>query len=200
MKKALLFGTLALLMASGTALAEEKKAGMTPTPGEETRELEGIAADMKWEGKMLAGTMSPDSPEMPTKGTMNCKWGVNNLFLLCDIDGKIGADKNAMKWTAKFTVGWDFMAKEYRATMIDNMGSTTLLTGTVSGDKITLTCDKGMKVGDKMMKSKLIMDWSDPKAIQLIGERSIDDGPFTRTQEATMKPTKRHPLPASRAA
>jgi hypothetical protein len=213
MRKSSIVGMLAGLMFTGSvALAEEPpknsgemkkntEAGAATSipqpqkPGAETRALLPLAIDATWKGKMPANALQEGSPEMTTSGNQDCKWSVDNLWLTCDVKSTMGEGKMAMKWRGHVMLGYDFMAKEYRATVVDNMGVANMMTGNIEGNKLTLTSVMETNVGGKRCKGRMTWDWTNPNAITMTTENSKDGGEYKVVEQATLKPTKKERLP-----
>jgi hypothetical protein len=175
--------------AAGAEMSLPKK------PGEQTRALLPIAVDATWVGKLAANAKGEGSPEMTTRGKQDCAWEVNNLWLTCEVQDSMGG-KDGEMWRGRFTLGYDYFANEYRATMIDNAGHASLLTGKMEGDnKLVLTTSMPIQMDNKSYQTRVTYDWSDPNSIRFRSERSVDGGGFEVMQTATMRPTKREKLP-----
>lgn len=172
---------------------------MPQKPGAETRALLPIAVDGKIKGKMPANAMAEGTPEMETSGKIDCEWTVDNLWLACEIKETMGTGKDAMKWSGQFMLGYDFMAKEYRATMVDNMGAASMMTGKLEGNKLILTSMFETMMDGKKCKGRFTYDWTNPKAIKLISENSTDGAPFKIIEEATLDVSKKETLPSPSA-
>jgi len=109
--------------------------------------------------------MSPDGKEMPTKGKQTCKWLPGNMWAACDIEMSMGTGKAAMKWMGHLVMGYDTMAKGYRAVMTDNMGTMGRMKGTLDGKKMVWETMEEMKNAPPGMptKERVTDDATDPK-------------------------------------
>jgi hypothetical protein len=195
-----LAATLGAFAAMGTALAGEpaqkpQQAMEQRKAGPETRALLPLAADMTWTGKIRAGAFGEGSPEMTETGQQDCAWSVDGLWLTCDLRSTMGSGKNAKNWVGHVVMGYDYFAKEYRATVVDSMGGANVLSGKLDGSRLTLTSLLEQNVGGKACKGRLSWDWTNPNSIKFVSENSKDGGPFQVVQELTLKPTKKEPLP-----
>ncbi len=176
------------------AMMEPKK------PGPETRALLPIAADMTWTGKMMHTDATREgTQEMRTQGKADCKWSVDNLWLSCDVQSTAGQGGEAKTMRGRADIGYDYQAQEYRATMINNMGSAMLMTGQIEGNKLSLTSALPQMIDGEPCKNRLTWDWSNPNAIKFTVEQSKGNEGFRLIEEASMRPTKKEPLPGPTA-
>lgn len=176
--------------AATTAPAAEKGAAASFTPpkaGPETNALKPFVVSSTWTGVSKAGAMGPGSPEMPTKGKSNCKWTLNNLWAMCDLDETVGTGKQAMNWKAHWMIGWDFEAKEYRSLLVDSYGLSTAWKGKIDGSKLIVESVENTTMMGQPCKMRLTWDAADPKAVKFMIERSIKGSPMMVTDEATYK-------------
>jgi hypothetical protein len=157
-------------------------------PGPETAALKPFTTNATWTGVMKAGAMGPGSPEMPTKGKVKCSWIMGGLWAMCDIEDGPAAPKSFV-WKGHWIIGWDAEAKEYRASIFDNMATTTSMKGKIDGTKLIMESPEQMMMGQPM-KVRLTWDATDPKAIKFIEERSTKGGPWTVGAESTYKSSK----------
>ena len=171
----------------GTAAAGAPPAMEMPKPGPEQDALKPYAKNMTSVGTMAAGSMGPGSPEMATKGKATCKWIAGNMWVACDIEDSSGTGKTAMKWIGHWVFGYDVMAKGYRGTMTDNMGTMMPLKGTLDGAKLTWESGE-MKVPNMPTKMRFTEDATDPKAIKFTEEGMVG-GKWVVRGTATHKPS-----------
>jgi hypothetical protein len=158
-----------------------------PTPGAETKALEAFTKSVTMTGKAPAGAWGPGSPEMATKGKGTCKWEVNNLWAVCELEDTMGVGKQAMTWKGHWTYGWDFAAKAYRGVMVDSWGMAMMLDGKIEGQKITWESKGEVMMMGQPTKVRFSMDVTDPKAIKFIGEHTAA-GNWVVDEESVMKP------------
>jgi hypothetical protein len=158
-----------------------------PKPGAETKALEPFAKSVTWTGKVPAGAMMPGMPEMPSKGKATCKWIINGLWSVCDLEDNVGTGKQAMKWQGHMVSGWDFGAKEYRGTMVDNWGISSNMKGKLDGAKLTWESMGEIMMMGQPTKIRITMDATDPKAIKFTGEHTVK-GAYVVDEETVMKP------------
>jgi hypothetical protein len=192
---------VALLLSSGVVFAQAKKEGkkgaasaggappmpMMPKPGPETLALKPLIGALVTSGEVKAGAMGPSSPAMPAKGTHTCKWILDNLWVLCEIEDTAGAPPKAMTWKGQLIAGWDFEAKAYRGAIADNMGTINMMSGKLEGQK--LVWDSSGTMMGKPVKYRITLDFTDAKAIKFTDERQYGgSGPFVLAEEGVMKP------------
>jgi hypothetical protein len=197
MRKSLMIGSLLATFVAGAAFGEESM-HMVRKAGDETRALLPIAIDATWTGRIPANAMKQGTPEMKAKGSQDCKWSPDGLWLVCDMKETMGEGKDAMKWRGHVMLGYDYLNKEYRSLVVDNMGASMIMNGKVDGNVLVLTSMIDMNAPDgTKCKGRITLDWTDPNAIIYKNEKSTDGGAFTLIEEATMKPTKKEKLPAN---
>lgn len=195
--------TMASPMASPAAKTGETKSGdtkdmksegamMMPKPGEESKKLGMFFGhSASWNGKIAAGGMGPDSKETATKGKAVCKAMFGGLAYGCDVEDAMGAGKQAMTWKGHMVVGYDIPSKSYKSTVVDNMGTISMWTGTMSedGKKFSLESDKEMQMpGSPMFKDRLTWDMSSGKSVMFTDEHGIN-GEWKVWEQAEMKST-----------
>jgi hypothetical protein len=153
-----------------------------PKPGPEQDALKPFVRNGTYTGTR---TM-PDGKETPTKGKQACKWLPGNMWASCDIEMSTGAGKTATKWMGHLVMGYDTMAKGYRAVMTDNMGMMGRMKGALEGSKMTWESMDEMKVPGMPSKERVTDDLSDPKAEKMTFEGWIN-GKWTPTGSGTFK-------------
>src|SRR5438034_3751816 len=102
-------------------------------PGPETLLIKRFTKSAAWEGKLRAGALGWAAPELPTKGQMKCKWTVNDLWIVCEIEDVMGVGKDARVWKAVWVSGWDYGHKEYRGAIFDSFGNSSMMRGRLDG-------------------------------------------------------------------
>jgi hypothetical protein len=167
-------------------------AAMEPPPppkaGPETDALKPFAPkSATMTGKSPAGAYGPNSPEMATKGKVSCKWIMNNLFAMCDIEDTMGTGKTAMKWMGHQMMGWDFGAKEYRSTMVDSFGGVVMMKGKLEGSKLSWESMTDAYMMGQPTKFRISFDATDPKAIKMTGEHTGPDKKWVVDEESVIK-------------
>lgn len=155
-------GKAATPPSGGTAAAGAPPSMEMPKPGPDQDALKPFVHSAPYTGKH----MSPDGKgETPTKGKQTCKWLPGNMWASCDIEMSMGSGKTAMKWMGHLVMGYDNMAKGYRAVMTDNMGTMSRMKGTLDGKKMVWESMDEMKNAPPGMPSKerVTDDATDPK-------------------------------------
>ena len=185
-----------MLLAVGSVHAQAKKdekksVAAAAKPGAETLALRPLVGALVTAGTVKAGAYGPGTPEAPSKGKHTCKWMVSSLWLDCEIEDTVGTGDKAIKWIGHGMVGWDFEAKGYRAAFVDNMGMSSTMAGKLSGSKLVWESLGEMTMGGQAVKSRVTLDWSDPKAIKFTEERQVGRAaPWMVAEESVMKPAK----------
>jgi hypothetical protein len=110
------------------------------------------------------------------------------MWAACDIDETAGTGKTAMHWMGHLVIGYDTMAKGYRAVMTDNMGTMSRMKGTLDGKKMVWESMDEMKGGPPGMptKERVTDDVTDPKAEKMTFEGYVN-GKWVPTGSGTAK-------------
>ena len=137
-----------------------------PKPGPEQDALKPFVKN----GSYTGTRMMPDGKEAPEKGKQTCKWLAGNMWASCDIDMTTGTGKTAMHWMGHLVMGYDSMAKGYRAVMTDNMGMMGRMKGTLEGSKMVWESMDEMKMPGMPTKERVTDDASDPKVEKMTFE------------------------------
>jgi hypothetical protein len=154
-----------------------------PKPGPEQDALKPFLRSASYTGVRIG----PDGKEMPTKGKQTCKWLPGNMWGMCDIEMTTGTGKTAMKWQGHLVMGYDTMAKGYRAVMADNMGMLGRMKGTLEGQKMVWESMDEMKVPGMPSKERVTDDATDPKAEKMTFEGWMG-GKWVPAGSGTFKP------------
>lgn len=128
--------------------------------------------------------MGPGSPEMAGLGRATCEWIINGLWLSCTfVQDQFIGDKRVLTWEAKWILGWDAAAQEYRAVGVDSNGVSFLFKGRIEGDKLIME-----STGESPAKLRFTTDASNPNAIKWKNEISMDNGPWRLIEEYVIIP------------
>jgi hypothetical protein len=89
----------------------------------------------------------------------------------------------ALTWKAHFVIGWDARAGEYRATYVDNNGSSALLRGYIDGLRFVIEV-----IGNGPVQNR--MEWKrlDGGRVSWRNDCSINGGPWQLVEEYTCEP------------
>lgn len=157
-----------------------------PKPGPDQEALKPFVRSGSYTGTRVG----MDGKEMPSKGKQTCKWLPGGMWASCDIDMTSGTGKSAMKWMGHLVMGYDTMAKGYRAVMTDNMGMMGRMKGTLEapGKMVWESMDE-MKNAPPGMPSKerVTDDASDPKAGEKMTFEGWMGGKWVQTGSGTFK-------------
>jgi hypothetical protein len=137
-----------------------------PKPGPDQDALKPFVHN----GAYTGTRMMPDGKEQPEKGKQTCKWLPGNMWASCDIDMTSGTGKTAMHWMGHLVIGYDTMAKGYRAIMTDNMGMLGRMKGTLDGKKMVWESMDEVKMPGMPTKERVTDDATDPKAEKMTFE------------------------------
>ncbi len=128
--------------------------------------------------------MGPGSPEMDATGRATCEWIQDGLWLSCDFEqDQFVQGKKVLTWKAKWIIGWDERAKEYRAVGVDTNGNSFIFRGAIEGDKLVME-----SLGEGPAKLRFVWDASDPKAVRWKNEVSVGGGPWQLIEEYVITP------------
>jgi len=108
------------------------------------------------------------------------------MWASCDIEMSTGTGKTAMKWMGHLVMGYDTMAKGYRAVMTDNMGMMGRMKGTLEGSKMVWESMDEMKIPNMPSKSRVTEDFTEPKTDKLTFEGMMN-GKWVPMGNMTMK-------------
>ena len=158
-------------------------AAMFPKPGPETKALQPFIGLLKLKGTTPAGAMGPGSPAQESKGTHSCKWSVGGLWLDCDVKNGDAAGKHP-QWNGHVHMGWDYLNKDYRAVIVDNMGGAMMMEGKMDGQKLVLESVGNYQMMGKPTKMRMTFDLTDPKVLKVTEERQ-EAGKWMVVHEST---------------
>jgi hypothetical protein len=160
-----------------TAAPAAAAAPQVMKPSEETAKLAKLFGSKKaWSGKIAADGMGPGTPEMPTKGKMDCRAIADKFFYSCDMDVTTGSGKQKMTWKGHLVTGWDANAGAYKAHLIDNMGMMVSMDGALTDTTYQLTSTQEVPMMGQKMKIRFTWDWSDKKQVKYTNEHQVGDG------------------------
>ncbi|HEY2743525.1 MAG TPA: hypothetical protein VGL86_02840 [Polyangia bacterium] len=137
-----------------------------PKPGPEQDALKPFIHNGSYTGTRVG----QDGKEMAEKGKQTCKWIAGNMWASCDIEMTAGSGKAAQKWMGHLVMGYDTMAKGYRAVMTDNMGMMGRMKGMLDGKKMVWESMDEMKVPGMPSKERVTDDATDPKSEKMTFE------------------------------
>lgn len=176
---------------------------MPVQPGPETEALRRFLVDCTWAGDVEAGGMGPGSPAMTAIGRATVEWISDGIWAVSDLEQQqfVGG-KEVLTWKAHLIAGWDFSAREYRASVADSNGNLGLYVGQIEGDRLTLTSMSEYMIWGQPTRLRFTWDVHGPGLMKWRNETSVKGGPWTLVEEYTMTPTNRQPegprIPRSR--
>ncbi len=164
-----------------TEKADTKDTAQTATatpgvvrPGSETLEINTFIKNATWEGKLPAGALGLNAGEMSTRGHVTCKWTVNDLWHVCEIEDKMGTGANARVWKAIWVSGWDFGHQEYRGAIFDSFGNASMMRGTRDGERLTFVSMSDVIMNGQPTRFRFTFDASEPKGVKFTAEHSVN--------------------------
>ena len=137
-----------------------------------------FAAEQAPETKSLAGLQGKFTIAGKETGKQSCQW-LYSHWMVCDIQQK--------SWKGQIALGWDAEAKAYRATIVDSTGNSGYLGGAMEGKKLAVTSLNDGTFEGKPAKYRLSWDFTDPKQIKFVYERSLEGGPWAVADEYVLK-------------
>jgi hypothetical protein len=143
-------------------------------PGPETLAIKKFTRSATWEGHLPAGALGLDAPAMPTRGHMKCKWCVNDLWLVVEIEDVMGTGKDARVWKAVWVSGWDFGHKEYRGAIFDSFGNSSMMRGLLTGHTLVFESMDDVLMHGIPTRLRFTFDNSEEKGIKFTAEHSVD--------------------------
>jgi hypothetical protein len=158
-------------------------------PGAEMRALAPFFYDCTWTGTVYASMQGPGSPEMEAVGGARCQWIMDGLWLACEnfqdqfVDGQ-----KILTWKMTMLVGWDVVAHEYRAALVDSNGTSTLLRGEIDGPTLVMTPVGLLQAAGQMADMRFVWDATDPQAVRWRSEASVNGGPWMLIEDYVMMP------------
>lgn len=167
--------------------AETATSGWTPRivkPCPETEALARFLWNGTWTGTVEADGMGPGSPEMVGRGSAKVAWILDDLWLCCHFEqDQYVLDQKVLTWRARWIIGWDVAAGEYRAVGVDNNGVAFIFRGDLLGDQLVME-----SLGEGPMKLRFTWDARDPGAVTWKNEMSVGSGPWSLIEEYVMTP------------
>ncbi len=159
-------------------------------PGPETEALREFFPDggrFSWSGTVKAGGMAPGSSEMVGEGSGKVKWIMDGLWAMCEFQqDQFIKGRKILSWKLHLVVGWDFLAREYRAVGVDTNGSALIFKCKIEGRVFTLATDA--IVAGRPAKLRMRQDYTDPNAVLWKNEFSVNDGPWQLIEEYVVRP------------
>lgn len=187
-------GVTYVLLFAGAARAQSPVAPVpTEVPGgfSEMKAIEPIFGDvtLEWKGNVEAGAMGPGSAATHSQGKAASRRILDHAWSVCEFEEKYGEGKAAVTWKAQMVVGFDTIAKAYKAVLVDNSRSMTSFDGRMEGRKFVLETSAPVLMMGQLMKDRLTWDMTDPRNIQFTDEHQPVGGAWALGESATLKMT-----------
>jgi hypothetical protein len=152
-----------------------------PIPvGPEMQALRRFHPDITWSGTIRAGGMGPGTPEMTAEGKgthhviQDGRWIVGEY----EQEQRLRDGTFVLKWELHWVVGWDPLAREYRATAADNYGHTEVMRGHIDGDQLIFET-----IGETPVRLRMTWDVSRPGDMRWRNEMVVGDGEWFLIEE-----------------
>lgn len=153
-----------------------------PVPVNAGPEMEALAAfhfDCSWTGTVAAGGMGPGSPEMDAIGEAVYRPIMDGAWLVGDFaQEQFIRGERVINWRAHVVIGWDPRAGEYRATYVDNNGSSALLHGWIEDDRFIMET-----LGETEDRNRLVWTRIDSRTVAWRNDYALGSGPWTLVEE-----------------
>lgn len=143
-------------------------------PGPETEALARFVWNGTWTGTVEPGGMGPGSPAMDARGRATCTWGLHGLWADCLFEQDQYLDgRPVLNWQARWLMGWDRDANEYRAVGADTNGRAFIFHGRIEGDRLVMET-----LGES--PARLLFTWEavDERTVTWKNEVSFAGGPW----------------------
>jgi hypothetical protein len=145
-------------------------------PGPETQAIKRFTRSASWEGHLPANALGLTAPAMPTRGSLRCKWCVNDLWLVCEIEDYMGTGPDARVWKAVWVAGWDFGQREYRGAIFDSFGNSSMMRGRLDGERLVFESIDDVIMHGQATRLRFTFDASDHSVngIRFTAEHSVN--------------------------
>jgi len=158
-------------------------------PGPETLAIKRFTKSATWEGLLPAGALGLNAPAMPTRGHVHCKWSVDDLWLVAEIEDVMGIGANARVWKAVWVSGWDFGHKEYRGAIFDSFGNASMMRGVLDGHKLVFESMDDVIMHGHATRLRFTFDNVVAESVRFTAEHSVD-GKFVVDEQELHIPTE----------
>lgn len=164
--------------ASAPVMTQE--ASESPVPGPETRAINIFTKSAAWTGRLPS--VDPNAPEVATRGQVKCKWMVNDLWIVGEIEDFFGTGADTRTWKALWVSGWDFGAKEYRGCIFDSYGTSSMMRGKREGQTLSFESMDDVMMRGQPTRLRFTFDASVPNGVKFIAEYRVN-GAFVVFEE-----------------
>lgn len=127
---------------------------------------------------------------MNGEGKSTCTWIIDDLWVASDFEQHMGFGDQMITWKAHWVAGWDFVAQEYCAVVVDNNGSASLWKGTIEADILTMESISDLTIMGQPIKICFMTNATDPENVVWRSDRSVNGGPWIFVEEYIMKPSE----------
>lgn len=155
-------------------------------PGPETQAIKRFTKNASWEGHLPAGALGMNAPAMATKGFLKCKWCVNDLWLVCEVEDVMGTGPDARVWKAVWVSGWDFGHREYRGAIFDSFGNSSMMRGKLDGDRLIFESMDDVIMHGVPTRLRFTFDASPPRGVKFTAEHTVNGVYVVDEQEVHM--------------
>jgi hypothetical protein len=154
-------------------------------PGPQTDALRRFHRNVTWSGTVKA---NGNVPEMTAIGNGTFSWAVGGLWIVGEFQQEqFYNGRKVTEWNAHYIAGWDYSRGSYVAFAADSNGRCVPFTGSIEGDRFTITSD-GATIGGAPVRLRMIWDLSNPQRMRWSNEMSIAEGPWQLIEEYDMRP------------
>ena len=188
MKKFVSFGILIFLI-QGIPFARGQTAlrPTLPTPGPETIQLATIfTGNWDWEGTLQPGALGPNSPALPSKGTIVNTSVADGFWFTSNMECSYGGVPAILTWKGHLVVGWNSGNRTYQGILVDNLGILVQFQGEIHGSTLVLTAEKPNVMNGSKILARFTYDFTDPSAIRFLNEHQINAGAWQVFEQAIL--------------
>jgi hypothetical protein len=148
-------------------------------PGPEVRVLDRFCRS-----GTLKGAARPGVPGMEPMGKGTCEWVMDGLWLSCVLEmDEFAVKEKVIAWQTRLMIGWDSLAKEYRAVSVDSEGIAALFRGQVQGNTLVMETP-----GDLPVRMRLTWDITPTGVVAWKRETKFPGGPWNLQREYRITP------------
>ena len=154
-------------------------------PGPETEALSRFLWNGTWTGTVEPGGMGPGSPAMEAEGRARCERALHGLWLDCSFEqDQFVEGRPVLNWQARWIIGWDRDANEYRAVGADTNGRAFIFRGEIREDRLVME-----SLGDGPATLRFTWETLDGRTLTWKNEVSVGGGPWQLIETYRLTPS-----------
>jgi hypothetical protein len=154
-------------------------------PGPEMEALSRFLWNGTWTGTVEPGGMGPGSPAMDARGRATCEPALHGLWLDCHFEQDQFVDgRPVLNWQARWIMGWDRDANEYRAVGADTNGRAFIFHGEIDGSRLVME-----SLGESPVRLRFTWEVVDERTVGWKNELSFGGGPWQLIETYALTPS-----------